>query len=164
MDRYQVWHQDGDRYRKAAEVEIGNVEGAAILTAFRVEKWPEYPSITPEPGEQRPTTFEDIIIDPQGVEYRFEMVKVEGYEYPGFTEVTTIRDQAYDEWLIEQQSRNPPLGIDPEFDRVVSEVEEGWQRPESPKGWDKAETSIGDYDRMLSESARPRDDGKGRSR
>lgn len=153
---YQVWHQDGDNYRKAAEVNIGNVEGAAILSAFRVERWAEHPGIIPEPGEQRSTTFGDIIIDPQGVEYRLEMVKVEGYEAPGFTEVTTILEQGMAEWEVEQQVLHPEIPVTPEFDRILSEIEEGWQK--SPPGWESVEggaRSAEEWERLATDKDQP---------
>ena len=110
MDDYQVWHQDGETFRKAAEVHIGNLQGAAILPALRVETWKDHPEIVPEPGEQRATGFGDIIIDPQGVEYRLEPVKVGGHDVPGFTEVTTIREQGYAEWVAEAELRHAAEG------------------------------------------------------
>ena len=184
----EVWHRDGDTYRKAAEVNVADVQSAAILTAFRVEKWAEHPSIRPEPGEQRSTTFGDIIIDPQGVEYRFEMVKVEGYEAPGFTEVTVILEQGMAEWEVEQQVRNPILPITEELERALADVEASWEEPKSPPGWESVEGGAreewgrmadqpprgaldqvldhiqSDYEIRMMENYRPRENGRERER
>ena len=112
MPEYQVWHKAGDRYEKAATVNTADVQGAAILTAFRVERWGDHPQIKPEPGEHRSTTFGDVIIDPEGQEYRFVAKEMEGFEgkYPAFEATTAIRDQGREEYL--------PIGVE----RTASEA------------------------------------------
>lgn len=92
MSEFQVWHKHGNRYDKVAEVDIGNVEGAAILTAISPESWHGHPQISPMPGNHRATGFGDIIIDAEGVEYRFEAEVGRG-GFPGFIEVSVIFDQ-----------------------------------------------------------------------
>lgn len=89
----QVWQHTPERncYDKAAEVDRGDIQAAAILTAFPVERWAEFPQIKPLLGDLRSTTFGDVIIDPEGREYRFD-AEVGPGGYPGFTEVTTIFD------------------------------------------------------------------------
>lgn len=129
----QVWHQDPEknRFDKVAEVDRGDVQAAAILTAFPVERWPEFEQIKPEPGEHRSTQFGDIIIDNEGVEYRFQVV--EG-GYPGFRETTAIFDQGYTEFLAERAIEEA-MAIGMDMTGVVAPPE----AERTPRGWDSVD-------------------------
>jgi hypothetical protein len=71
---YQVWHKKtGEVFTRVADVEIGNLLGALVLTMHRKdEAWQDLPQVTALVAPTRSTEFGDRIVDPDGVVYSIE--------------------------------------------------------------------------------------------
>jgi hypothetical protein len=67
---YQVWHREGERFTKVAEVKAAELQSAFFLTLGMKEiRWPDHRNVTAFVENPRSTTFGDVIIDHNGVAY-----------------------------------------------------------------------------------------------
>ncbi len=93
-DTYEVWHRDGDKYRKVAELDAADAQSAFIMSSFI------------RPPADRPTGLGDIILTPDGEEYKAAMIRVGTFESPGLLPTRDLHEQAYAEWLEDQEQRH----------------------------------------------------------
>ena len=114
MDAYQVWHRDGDKFKKVADVRADDLRGAVDFTQntsdFHLDdphegqRWVDQAGvISAADGHLRSTRFGDIIIDPDGQEH---VVTIRaGGESFGLRPTDTIHHQEYAAYLAEQDLR-----------------------------------------------------------
>jgi hypothetical protein len=97
MADYQVWHREGASFNQVAIVQSQELLGALVRTQHGVmaERWQDIEGVSAMPGEHRSTTFGDIIIAPDGKEWKFAPLKMEGIrgELPGFEPTDAIQRQ-----------------------------------------------------------------------
>ncbi len=106
---FQVWHRDGDTFRKVAEVLAGSVLEAVELTQnidspddpHEGQRWLDHASVTVvfEPFA-RSTAAGDVILTLEGAE--FVVTAGDGGNRFGVQPIDAIREQAYAEWLAEE--------------------------------------------------------------
>jgi hypothetical protein len=69
-DQYQVWHREGERFMRVADVGAPNLQSALFFTLNRKDmRWPEYENVKAFVESPRSSTFGDVIVDPQGTAY-----------------------------------------------------------------------------------------------
>jgi hypothetical protein len=110
MDDYQVWHKEGEHYRHVADVAAADPQTVALKTqhGLLAARWQDGQGVTAMPGEQRSTEFGDIVLAPDGTEYKFAGLKLEGHygTVPGFELTHELREQLYAEWIADRSQRD----------------------------------------------------------
>ena len=113
-DAFQVWHRNGDNFRKVAEVKAGSVLEAVELTQNREspddphegERWIDQAGvIVAVEGNLRSTVAGDIILTPDGAGFMVSIVE-DGTRL-GIQPTDAIFHQEMDEWLAEQTESHP---------------------------------------------------------
>ena len=110
MDDYQVWHKDGKTYKHVADVAAGDPQTAALRTmhGLLAPRWQDAEGVAALPGEHRSTEFGDIILAPDGEEYKFAAITLDGHNVTvaGFEPTHELRQQLYAEWRDDQSQRD----------------------------------------------------------